>query len=215
VKFGGAISPPRDALSAPSTLVRAEKLKVATPHQVQPGTDQADGPVAEVVCLPGRAGGHTALPEQSLRNRAIGFAGEARIKRAEDEHQSLAPRRREASRRAERLPGQGLPQTKRSVSAGREILIEGDDRGRGSRSRSTANEYDRSTVSRTSDDPVLAIACGMHEYLRQRTDTAGPAKFRGRGREKNDCRSKMRQPNRRGLVRALVRVEREIAVPSG
>jgi hypothetical protein len=103
----------------------------------------------------------------------------------------------------------------RADSSGREILIEGDDRGRGRRSRSTADEYDGSAVLRAADDPVFAIACGMQEHLRQGPDAARLAKFRGGGREKHDRRSKMRQPDRRGLVRALVRVEREIAVPSG
>jgi hypothetical protein len=70
-------------------------------------------------------------------------------------------------------------------------------------------------VLRAADDPVFAIACGMQEYLGQRTDAARLAKIRGRGREKNDRRSKMREPDRKGLVRALVRIEREIAVPSG
>jgi hypothetical protein len=51
VKIGGVISPPCDALSVPSTMV-SEKVKVATPHQAEPGTDQPDGPVAQVVGLP-------------------------------------------------------------------------------------------------------------------------------------------------------------------
>jgi hypothetical protein len=144
--------------------VLGEKFEVATPHKVEPGTEQPDGPVAEVVCLPGRARRHTAFPKQPLRNRAIGFAGEACIKRAENEHQSLAPRRREAIRRADGSLGQAPPQTKRSVSSGWEILIEGNDRGRGRRSRSTANEYNRGAVSRTADDPVFAVACGTEEY---------------------------------------------------
>jgi hypothetical protein len=214
VKIGGVISPPRDALSAPSAAV-GEKFEVAAPHQVQPGTHQPDGPVAEVVCLPGRAGWHAALPEQPLRNCAIGFAGEMCIERAEDEHQSLAPRRREADRRADTSLGESLPEAKRSVSAGREIVIEGNDGGDGRRSRSTANEHDGSAVWRTAQDSVLPIACGLLEYLRQRTDAARLAETLGHGREKNDDRSKVWQPNWRGSVGALVRVEREIATPSG
>jgi hypothetical protein len=192
-----------------------EKFEIAAAHQVEAGTDQPDRPIAEVVCLPGSAGRHTTLPEQPSRNRAVGFAGKVPIERAESEHQSLAPRPREAIRRADRSLGQGLPQTERGVSSGREILIEGDDRGDGRRSRSTANKYDGSAVLGTADDPVLAIACGMQEHLRQRTDAARLAKFRGRGREKDDRRSKMWQPNRRSSVRAFVRVENETAVPSG
>jgi hypothetical protein len=198
----------------PSTVI-PEKFEIATPHQVDPRTDQPDCSIAEVMCLPCSARGHPSFAKQSLGDRAVGFAGKVPVERAECEHQSAASRRREAIRRAGRSLGQGLPQTERSVSSGREILIEWDDCGRGRRSRSTGDQYDGSAVSRTADDPVFAIACGMQEHLRQRTDAARLAKFRGRGREKNDCRSKMRQPDRRGLVRALVRVEREIAVPSG
>ena len=65
------------------------------------------------------------------------------------------------------------------------------------------------------EDRVLAIACGTLEYLRQRSDAARLAKSLGRGREKNDGRNKVWQPNWRGSVGALVRVEREIATPSG
>jgi hypothetical protein len=140
VKFGGAISPPRDALSAPSTLVRAEKLEVATPHQVQPGSDQPDCSVTEVVRLPGNAGWHAALPEQPLRNRAVGFAGEVCVERAEKQHKSPASRRREAIRQADRSLGYNLPQAKRCVSAGGKVLIERDDRGDGRRSRGSADE---------------------------------------------------------------------------
>jgi len=150
-----------------------------------------------------------------VRNCAIGFAGEACIKRAEDEHQSPTPRRREAVGRADRSLGEGLPQTKRRVSAGREILIEGNEGGDGRRSRSTANEHDGSAVRRTAQDSVLPIACGLLEYLRQRTDAARLAETLGRGREKNDGSCKVWQPNWRGSVGALVRVEREIATPSG
>jgi hypothetical protein len=123
VKIGGVISPPRDALSAPSTLVRAEKLEVATPHQVQPGSDQPDCSVTEVVRLPGNAGWHAALPEQPLRNRAVGFAGEVCVGRAEKQHKS--PASREAIRQADRL-GYNLPQAKRCVSADGKVLIERD-----------------------------------------------------------------------------------------
>jgi hypothetical protein len=72
------------------TAVVAEKFEVATAHQLQPGTDQPNGSVAEVMCLPGRAGWHAPFAEQSLRNRAVGFAGEVRIERPEDESKSPA-----------------------------------------------------------------------------------------------------------------------------
>ena len=85
----------------------------------------------------------------------------------------------------------------------------------GRRSRSTADEHDGSAVLRTADDPVLAIACGALEYWLELGDAARFTESLGRGREKNDRRSKMWQPNRRGSVCSLVWVEREIATPSG
>jgi hypothetical protein len=91
VKTGGRDFATR--LSAPPAVV-GEKFEVTTPHQVEPGTDQPDGAVAEVVCLPRNARRHPARPEEPSRNRSIGFVGEACIKRAEDEHQSLTPRGR-------------------------------------------------------------------------------------------------------------------------
>ena len=192
-----------------------EEFEVAAPHQAKPGTDQPNGPVAKVVCLPGDAGRHTALPEQPFGNRAIRLAGEVCIKCAEDEHQSLAPRRSKCIRRGDVSLGQSLPEAMRSVSAGGETRIEGDDRCNRRRRCSTADEYDGSAVVRTADDFVFPIACRMQKYLPQRIDAAHFAKPRGRGREKNDRRSKMRQPNWQSSVRAFVRVEKETAVPSG
>jgi hypothetical protein len=78
VKIGDRVSPPRDELSASSTVM-GEEFEVAAPHRAEPGTDQPNGPVAKVVCLPGDAGRHSALPEQPFGNRAIRLAGEVCI----------------------------------------------------------------------------------------------------------------------------------------
>jgi hypothetical protein len=116
-------------------------------------------------CLPRNARRHTTRPEEPPRNRSIGFVGEACIKRAEDEHQSLTPRGREAIRRASRAIGQSLPEAARSISARGKIRVEGDDRCDRRLRRSTANEYDGCAVVRTGDDPVFSIACRMQDYL--------------------------------------------------
>jgi hypothetical protein len=63
-------------------------------------------------------------------------------------------------------------------------------------------------------DQVQAIACGILEYWREHGDVAHLGKSVGRGRKKNDRGGNMGQPNRRGSVRALVGVEREILNPS-
>jgi hypothetical protein len=213
VKMRGVISPPGDALSAPSTVARAEKLEVATPHQVQPGSDQPDCAVAEVMCLPGSTGWQAPFAVQPLRNRAIGFAGEVCIERAEDKYQSPAARRREVIGGAiNRLRNDGPPQAKRSISAGGKVLIERDDSRSGCSGRDAADEYNASAILK---NQILAIACGALEYWLELGDAGRFMESLWRGRKKNGRRSKMWQPNRRGAVCSLVWVEREIATPSG
>jgi hypothetical protein len=189
VKMRGVISPPGDALSAPSTTVMAEKLEVAAPHQVQPGTDQPDCSVAEVMCLPGSARGHAPFAEQSLRNRAIGFAGEVCIERAEDEHQSPASRRREVIGGAiSRLRNDGPPQAKRSISAGSKVLIERDEGRSGRSGRDAPDEYNAGAILK---NPILSIACGTLEYWLEPGNAARFTESLWRAREKNDRGSKM------------------------
>jgi hypothetical protein len=148
-----------------------------------------------------------------LRDRAIGFVGEVRVECAQHERESPTPRRRETLRRArERSFADGLPQPECRISAGGEVLIERDDGRDGCRGCGAADQDDRNAVLK---DQVLAVACGAPEYWRKRGDAARFAESLWRGREKNDRRSNMRQPNRRGSVCALVRIEREISSPSG
>jgi hypothetical protein len=213
VKMGCLISPPCHKLTGAASAVVAEKFEIATAHQVHSGADQPDCSIAEIMCLPGGAGWHAPFAKEPLRNRAIGFASEVCVERAKDERESAAPRRREAIRRAvARSLGDGLPQAKRSVSAGGEVLIERNDSRGGSRDRCAADEHDRSAILK---DEVLALACCALEYWRQRGDAARLAESLWRGREKNDRRSKMRQPSRGVSVGALVRIEREISNPNG
>ena len=112
---------------------------------------------------------------------------------------------------ADRSLGYCLPQAKRSVGAGREVVIERNDSGCGCRRRSTADEDDWSAILK---DQVKAVAGGVPEYWREHGYVVHLWKFLGRGREKNDRGGQMGQPNRRGSVRALVGVEREILNPS-
>ena len=106
----------------------------------------------------------------------------------------------------------GVPQLKCSVSARREVLIERDDGCERCSCRGTADEDDRNTVLKYQ---ILAVACGALKNWRNRGDVARLAKRLWRGGEKNDRRSKVRQPNRGGLVCTLVRIERGISSPSG
>ena len=87
-------------------------------------------------------------------------------------------------------------------------MIERDDRGDGRRSRGTADEYDGEPMFGFPKDEVLAVACAAPENWRELADAARLAECLWRGREKNNGRSKMWQPNRSSSVRALVRVEK-------
>jgi hypothetical protein len=91
-------------------------------------------------------------------------------------------------------------------------MIERDDGRGGCTGCGAADEDNRNAVLK---DQVLAVACGALEYWRERGDAARVAESLWRGREQDDRRSKLRQPYRRGSVRTLVRIEREIANPSG
>ena len=154
-----------------------------------------------------------AFAEQPLRNRAIGFAGEVCIERAKGERQSAASRRREVIGGAiNRLRSDGPPQTKRGVRTGGEMLIEWHDGRSRCSGRGAGDEHNGSAIL---EDEILAIACGAPEQESKGRDAVGFTEFLGRGRKKNDSRSKMRQPNRRCSVRTLVWVERETSDPSG
>jgi hypothetical protein len=131
--LGGLISPPPDLLSAPSTGVVTKEINVAATHQVQPRTHQPNRSVPEVMRFPGGSRWHAAFAEHCSCDRAIGPTVEARVERAQNERKSPVLWQRETVRRAvERSPSDGLPQAKRSVSAGGEVVIERDD-GRGAR----------------------------------------------------------------------------------
>ena len=203
-----------DVLSVASTCVGAKKVEVAATHQVQSGAHQPNGSVADIMCFPGGSGRHAALPEQCARDRAIGFASEVSIERAKRERKSPASRRREAVRAIGRSPCDGTPQAKRSVSAGGEVLIERDDGGGRCRSRGLADQHHGKASLGSSEEQIVAVACGALEDRRQYGDVARIAESLWRGREKNDSRSNLRLPNRRSPVCALVRVEREISNPS-
>ena len=139
--------------------------------------------------------------------------GEVTVECAQHERESPSPRRRETLRRArERSFADGLPQLERRLSAGGEVLVERDDGRGGCCDRGAADQDERGAVLK---DQVLAVACGAPEYWRERGDAARLAESLWRGREQNDRRCKMRQPNRRSSAPTLVRIEREISSPSG
>jgi hypothetical protein len=168
----------------------AEKFAVAAAHQVQPGTDQPDGAVAEVMCLPGVTRWHTPFAEQPLRNCAVGFAGEVCIERAKGERQSASSGRREVIGGAiHRLRSDGPPQAKRGVRPGGEILIEWDNGGSRCTGHGAGDEHNGSAILK---DEILAVACSTPEQEPKGRDAARFTEFLAGGCEKNDRRSKMR-----------------------
>ena len=100
VKMGRLISPPCHKLTTAASAVVAEKFEIASTHQVQSDTDQANCSITEIMCLPGGAGWHAAFAKEPLCNRAIGLAGKVSVERPQDERKSPASRRRGAVCRA-------------------------------------------------------------------------------------------------------------------
>jgi len=64
------------------------------------------------------------------------------------------------------------------------------------------------------DDQIVAVACATLEYSCQEADVVSRAEFLRRGREGNDGRVKMREPDGRSSVSTLIRIERGISSPS-
>src|ERR1700694_5961770 len=69
----------------------AQQAEIAAAHQYDAGAHETDGAVAQIVGLPARACRYAFAPEQSLRNRAIGFAGEIRVKGSPREGKPAMP----------------------------------------------------------------------------------------------------------------------------
>jgi hypothetical protein len=109
-------------------------------------------------------------------------------------------------------PSYRLPQAKRSVRTGWKIPIEWDDGSSRRGGRGTFDEYNGRAILK---NQILAVTCRASKHEREGRNAARFTEFVRRGRESNDRRSKMRQPNRRCSVRPLVWVEREISDPSG
>src|SRR5215468_2033473 len=66
-----------------------QQIEVSAAHQVQAAAAGPDGPIAQVVSLPGQPGCNARFAEQTLGDDAIRVAGQAPIERAEGKDESL------------------------------------------------------------------------------------------------------------------------------
>jgi len=100
-------------------------------HQLHAGPHQANGPVAQVVCLPAGTDRDACVGEQSRRNDAIGLAGKVRVERTERKDKAVTSLPRQPiPRTAAPSAGDETPEAQCCIGAGGEIRIErNDDRG--------------------------------------------------------------------------------------
>ena len=79
-----------------STLMRmTQQIEVSAAHQPQAAAAEPDGPIAQVVCLPGRSSCNAGFAEQALGNDTIRITGQAPIERTEGKYESSTLLRRQ------------------------------------------------------------------------------------------------------------------------
>ena len=71
-----------------------QQIEIAAAHQLQAAAAEPDGPIAQIVGLPGRPGCGGSFAEQALGNDAIRIAGQASIESAEGKQESSTLLRR-------------------------------------------------------------------------------------------------------------------------
>jgi hypothetical protein len=69
----------------------SHEVEIAALHQPDAGAHQANGAVAQVMCLPAGIGRNTFVAEPSRRNDAMGLASKASIERAERATKAMTP----------------------------------------------------------------------------------------------------------------------------
>ena len=73
----------------------AQQIEVATVHEIEPGTHQADGAVTQIVRFPAGTGGNVFRAEEALCDGTICLTREATIERAKyQDKPSAAPWRK-------------------------------------------------------------------------------------------------------------------------
>ena len=101
-----------------------QQLAIAAVHQRQPGFDKADGPIAQVVGLPGSFG-NGFRPEQTFGDRPIGGAVDSCVECAQRQQEPLSALWRKLMEgRPGGIPVKRAPKTVCGVRAHIEVAIE-------------------------------------------------------------------------------------------
>jgi hypothetical protein len=183
-------------------------------HQLRAGPHQANGPVAQVVCLPAGTDRDTCVAEQSRRNDAIGLAGKARVERTEHKDKAVTSLPRQPIRRtAAPSAGNETPEAPCCIGACGEIRIErNDDRG-WQIGVCAADEQGGQSAVTVIEDPMFAVDGAARECWCEQADWTGVSEGLRRRRDENRAWIEMRQPDDQCAVRSKIRMDREIVTP--
>src|SRR5215470_14979286 len=86
---GDEFATPENRVLSPTLVRITQQIEVSASHQLQAATAEPDGPIAQIVRLPGRPGCNACFAEQALGDDTIRVAGQAPIERAEGKDESL------------------------------------------------------------------------------------------------------------------------------
>ena len=191
-----------------------QQIEVSAAHQFQAAAAEPDGPIAQIVCLPGRPSCNARFAEQALGNDAIRVVGQASIERAEGKYESLTLLERQRPLWSTPGPARGdAPQTQRRIGPRGEIGVQRNHNGRRRRSVCTADEHHGQTTTTVIDEPMLTFGGLAREYRRQGADRVRIGERLRSRRNEHSAGIEMRQPDYRRSIGLKIRIDREIVAP--
>jgi len=115
---------------SPATVGMEQQPEVASFHQAEAVSDQADRPIAEIMGLPSAAR-EAANGEENFRDLAVACLIKTTVERTQGEQEPVSPRPRQSCMICARIsPRQSAPKAKRRVGAEVEQLVERQDNAR-------------------------------------------------------------------------------------
>ena len=211
---GDEFATPDNRVLTPTLACITQQIEVSAAHQLHAAAAEPDGPIAQIVRLPGRPGCNARFAEQALGDDAIRVTGQAPIERAEGKDESSTLLRCQTILRLTiGLARGGAPQTQRRFGPRGEIGVKRNHNGRRSRSGCIADEHDGQTAMTVIDEPMLAVGGMARECRRQGANRARIRERLRSRRDQNRAWIEVRQPNDRRIIRLKIRIDREIVTP--